>query len=85
MFSQVTKTSAIKKHSIHEETIGDLEHFALLWDLLSFLEHAVFDLRPDAVSSINELVGIYGRCVDCKLKFPTRRTTKNMQPEMDHS
>ena len=24
-------------------------------------------------------------CVDCKLKFPTRRTTKNMLREMDHS
>ena len=23
-------------------------------------------------------------CVDCKLKFPTRRTTKNMLREMDH-
>ena len=55
MFSQVTKTSAIKKHSIHEETIGDLEHFALWWDLLSFLEHSVFDLRPNVVSSISEL------------------------------
>ena len=24
-------------------------------------------------------------CVDCKLKFPTRRTTKNMLREMDDS
>ena len=24
-------------------------------------------------------------CVDCKLKFHTRRTTKNMLREMDHS
>ena len=55
MFSQVPKTSDIEKHSIHEETIGDLEHFALLWDFISFFEHLVFDLRPDVVSSVNEL------------------------------
>ena len=55
MFSQVTRTSAIKKHSIHEETVGDLEHIALLWVLPYFFECVVFDLRPDAVSSINEL------------------------------
>ena len=24
-------------------------------------------------------------CVDCKLKFPTRRTSRNMLREMDHS
>ena len=55
MFSQVTETSSIKKHSIHTETIEDLEHFALLWDLVSFFERAVFDLRQDALSLVNEL------------------------------
>ena len=32
-----------------------------------------------------EVLGSTVGCVDCKLKFPTRRTTKNMLWEMDHS
>ena len=31
------------------------------------------------------LLGSTVGCVDCQLKFPTRRTTKNMLREMDHS
>ena len=31
------------------------------------------------------MMGSMVGCVDCKLKFPTCRTTKNMLREMDHS
>jgi hypothetical protein len=51
MFSQVTKTSAIIKHTIHYDTIFDFGTETLFWAL--FLE-ADLDFHPDAFSSYNE-------------------------------
>ena len=39
----------------------------------------------DFDKTMTRVLGSTVGCVDCKLKFPTRRTTKNMLREMDHS
>jgi hypothetical protein len=54
MFSQVTKTSAIKEHAIHLETIGEFERLFFLEDRRFCLEVDPFDLRLEAVSSNKE-------------------------------
>ena len=51
MFSQVTQTSAICKHAIHRETVGDLDDFARFRDALLVVD---FDFRQDAFNSYNE-------------------------------
>jgi U3 small nucleolar ribonucleoprotein component len=51
MFSQVTKTSAICKHAIHWETMGDLKKIDRFRD---FLLEEDLDFRPDAFNSYNE-------------------------------
>ena len=51
VFSQVTKTSAICKHAIHRETVGDLDNLVRFRDLLA----VDLDFRADALSSYNEL------------------------------
>ena len=42
------------------------------------------DLHKDLHATM-EVLGTMVGCVDCKLKFPTRRIAKNMLREMDHS
>ena len=51
--------------------------------LSSYILHT-YDLNPNPIAwALIPLLGSTVGCVDCKLKFPTRRTTKNML--RDHS
>jgi hypothetical protein len=51
MFSQVTNTSAIRKHAINWETMGDLEFFDRF---RGFLLEEDLDFRRDAFNSYKE-------------------------------
>jgi hypothetical protein len=51
MFSQVTKTSAIREHAIYWETIGDFESFTFLQGLNFLLLEEDFDFRRVAFRS----------------------------------
>jgi hypothetical protein len=51
MFSQVTKTSAIREHTIHYDTIFD---FGTTPRLEDFFFGDFFDFRPEALSSYKE-------------------------------
>jgi hypothetical protein len=46
-FSQISKTYAIIKHTIHYDTILDFGTLTLFWDLSIEVD---LDLRPDAFS-----------------------------------